>query len=206
MLKQAKPPDVSIWTDGSNDKQGHGGAAAVCVAANGKRHIETYGEMSGATNQTMELMAAIIGLKRLWWDADPLKAARKRSKKTIVIYSDSAYLVNCFNDDWIASWVQRSWRKGDGKPVANRALWETLEALVVEYKVVKFVLIKGHAGNVNNELADRHANMARVAMVGREQNVKRLVRAGRIDEVAPDSRPQRRSGPRRHRPKSRRGS
>jgi ribonuclease HI len=181
--------DVTIWTDGSNDKEGHGGAAAVCFSRSGKRHIETYGEMRGATNQTMELMGAIIGLRRCWYDPDPLVSGRKRGSKRVLIFSDSAYLTNCFIQGWIPTWRKRGWRKGDGNPVKNRELWETLEALVILYKEVKFVHIRGHMGNANNELADHHANLARISMVGRDRNVQRLVAEGRIDEVAPDSRP-----------------
>jgi ribonuclease HI len=180
--------DVTIWTDGSNDKEGHGGCAAVCVAKSGKRHIETWGVMEGATNQTMELMAAIIGLRRCWWDLDPLVSGRKRRSKRVLIYSDSAYLTNCFIQEWIPNWRRRGWRKGDGKPVANRWFWETLESLVIDFKEVKFVHIKGHAGNVNNELADREANKARVSMAARELNSRWFFETGRKDELAPDAR------------------
>lgn len=181
--------DVTIWTDGSNDKHGHGGAAAVCVSKDGKRHIETYAEMRGATNQTMELMGAIIGLRRCWYDPDPIVSERKRRSKRVLVYSDSAYLTNCFIDGWIEGWRRRGWRKSDGKPVKNRALWETLEALVITYKEVKFIHIRGHSGNVNNELADKQAGLARISMVSRDKNVQMLIEAGRIDEVSPDSRP-----------------
>lgn len=194
------PPkyDVTIWTDGSA-WEGFGGAAAVCVSQSGKRHIETYAEMKGATNQTMELMGAIIGLRRCWYDPDPLASGRKRRSKRVLIYSDSAYLTNCFIQGWIPNWRRRGWRKADGKPVANRALWETLDTLVIMYKEVKFIHIRGHSGNKNNELADHHAGLARVSMVGRARNVQRLVDAGRIDEIAPDSRPPvRRTRKRRH--------
>jgi ribonuclease HI len=193
--------DVTIWTDGSNDSDGHGGAAAVCIARNGKRQIVTHAEMSGATNQTMELMGAIIGLRRCWWDSDPIASGKKRRSKRVLIYSDSAYLTNCFIQGWIEGWRKRDWRRYDGKPVKNQALWETLESLVIMYKEVKFVHVKGHSGNKNNELADYHAGLARVSMVGRDKNVQRLVVAGRVDEVAPDSRPKQK--PRRRRARRR---
>lgn len=179
--------DVIVWTDGSNDKAGHGGAAAICISKNGKMLKVTHGQMTGATNQKMELMGAIIALKRLWWNADPVVSARTRGSKRVLIYSDSAYLTNCFIEGWIEGWRRKNWRKYDGEEVKNREFWETLEALVIQYLEVKFVLIKGHAGNRNNELADYHAGLARVAMVGRDANVQRLVREGRSSEVASDT-------------------
>lgn len=188
--------DVTIWTDGSNDRAGHGGAAAVCIAQNGKMHIETYCQMTGATNQMMELMGAIIGLKRCWWNVDLEASALKRSRKRVLIYSDSAYLTNCFIQGWIPNWRRNGWRKSDSAIVKNRELWETLEALVLMYKEVTFVLIKGHAGNKNNELADHHAGLARISMVGRDMNVRRLIAGGRVDEIALDARPQASSRPR----------
>jgi ribonuclease HI len=196
--------DVVIWTDGSNDKAGHGGAAAVCIARSGKMHIETYGQMTEATNQKMELMGAIIGLKRCWWNADPKASALKRSRKRVLIYSDSAYLTNCFIQGWIPNWRRKGWRNGEGNPVANQELWETLDALVSLYKEVKFVHVKGHAGNKNNELADQHAGLARISMVGRDENAKRLVAEGRADELAPDARSQASSRPRKRRASGRR--
>lgn len=179
--------DVTIWTDGSNDRAGHGGAAAVCISNSGKTHIETYGQMTGATNQKMELMGAVIGLRRVWWNVDPLVSARTRSQKRVLIYSDSAYLTNCFIQGWIPTWRRKGWKNSGGEDVKNRELWETLEALVISYKDVKFIHVKGHAGNKNNELADHHAGLARIAMLSRDRNVQALIAAGRVDEIAPDA-------------------
>lgn len=198
--------DVSIWTDGSNDKAGHGGAAAICLTRKGRVEIVTYGQMTNATNQKMELMGAVIGLKRLWWNADPLVSARTRRSKRVLIYSDSAYLTNCFIEGWIEGWRRRGWRKSDGGEVKNREIWETLEALVIQYKEVKFVHVKGHAGNKNNELADHHAGLARISMVGRDENARRLIAEGRTDELAPDTLVQASSRPRQRGRRGRRRS
>lgn len=120
----------------------------------------------------MELMGAIIGLNRLWWRADKFESAKIRKRKVLVVYSDSAYLVNCFLQGWIPNWRRRDWRKADGKPVANREFWETLENLVEQYKEVRFVHVKGHNGTANNELADQQAVLARESMRGRAMNAK----------------------------------
>lgn len=162
-------PDAEVWTDGACDKDGFGGCAAVLIAKNGKRLVLTDGSVA-TTNQRMELMAAIVGLNRLWWKADKFEARSVRRTKTVVIYSDSAYLVNCFLQEWIPAWRSRGWRKAGGGAVANQEYWETLENLVEQYKKVKFIHIKGHNGVPNNELADQQAVLARESMRSREKN------------------------------------
>lgn len=151
--------------------------------------IYTHGELDGSTNQTMELQAAILGLSRCWYDPDPIKAGNKRRSKRVLIYSDSAYLTNCFIQGWIPKWRNKDWKNSEGKPVANRPMWETLDSLVSLYKEVKFVHVKGHAGNRLNELADHHAGLARISMAARAVNIQHLVEEGRIDEIAMNDRP-----------------
>jgi ribonuclease HI len=98
----------------------------------------------------MELMAAIGAL-----------AALKRTRCwKVKIYSDSAYLVNCFKQQWYLKWQANGWMNYRNKPVANRELWETLESLVVLFDV-EFEHVKGHAGHPINERVDRLASEAR---------------------------------------------
>lgn len=164
--------DVIVHTDGSC-WDGHGGAAAILeTTQTRKRILVTRGEMEQSTNQRMELLAAIIALDRLWWKADKFRSARARRTKSVIIYSDSAYLVNCFKDGWIENWRRRGWRTSAGKEVKNRELWETLENLVVQYKRVAFVHIRGHQGNALNELADQHAVKTRISMAGRAARLR----------------------------------
>lgn len=164
--------DAIVHTDGSC-WDGYGGAAAILVNARTKKRIlVTRGEMEHSTNQRMELLAAIIALDRLWWNVDFFKAARLRSRKRVIVYSDSAYLVNSFKDGWIENWRRGDWRTAAGKPVKNRELWETLENLVVQYRKVLFVHIHGHSGNPLNELADEHAVKARISMAGRAARLR----------------------------------
>lgn len=116
----------------------------------GNRTIEISGGAAvGHTNQTAELMAAIKALSRL---------SRKR-RWSVLVRSDSAYLVNCFREGWIENWRRKGWRhKGGERP--NRTLWETLEALVA-FHDVEFEHVKGHSGDTYNERADRLAVAAR---------------------------------------------
>ena len=92
-------------------------------------------------------MAAIRGLQEL---TRPCQ---------VELYSDSKYLVDAFNKDWIGSWVKKGWKKSDGKQVKNIDLWkELLEAM--EPHKVKFVWVKGHDGHEMNERCDELATSA----------------------------------------------
>jgi ribonuclease HI len=141
------------WVDGSSGHDGSGGWAAVLLwdRPNGttKRRI-LKGGTHGVTNQQMEMLAVIMALRAL------------RPGTAVTIYSDSAYVVNCWQQDWIARWRRKGWRAGRGKPVANREYWETMESLVVLHDVT-WVKVPGHAGVAGNELADHHARNAREA-------------------------------------------
>jgi ribonuclease HI len=142
--------DVVIFTDGSAsvaDKSG--GWAALLIDSKGRERIIT-GYEADTTNQRMEIMAAIAAL-----------AALKRTRRwKVKLYSDSAYLVNCFKQHWYVKWRSNGWLNYRNKPVANRELWETLESLVVMYDV-EFIHVKGHAGHALNERVDGLASEAR---------------------------------------------
>ena len=112
------------------------------------------GHVAETTNNRMELMAAAEALEGL---SEPCRAA---------IHSDSAYLVNAFNDRWIDGWQRRGWKKSDKKPVLNRDLWERLIAQNGRHEV-QWVKVKGHAGIPMNERADGLAVNA--LNVGREE-------------------------------------
>jgi len=140
---------VIIFCDGSASyKDKSGGWAALLIARGREKIVTGYEDQS--TNQRMELMAAIGGL-----------AALKRTRRWKVnLYSDSAYLVNCFKQEWIVNWRANGWMNYRNKPVVNRELWETLESLVALYDV-EFIHVKGHAGNILNERVDSAASEAR---------------------------------------------
>ncbi|HEX9951341.1 MAG TPA: ribonuclease HI [Rubricoccaceae bacterium] len=134
------PPSVSIYTDGAcSGNPGPGGWAAVLVA-NG-REKEISGAEPLTTNNRMELLAAAEALEAL------------NAPCTVALHSDSAYLVNAFNDRWIAGWQKRGWTKADKSPVLNRDLWERLVAQNARH-TVRWVKVKGHAGVPMNERVD----------------------------------------------------
>jgi len=153
-------PEYMVYTDGScpqNVTGGPGGWAAVFVKGYHDplnppaysesliHHIESgYEELS--TNNRMEIggvLAAVHGF-----------CLPTYSK--LIICSDSQYTINGFST-WVHGWPAKDWRSGKN-PVKNRDLWETaLEALKAHHHDVRFVWVRGHAGHVFNELADKVA-------------------------------------------------
>ncbi len=102
------------------------------------------------TNQRAELYAAIMALEGAhhWRRMPEIEA--------ITVVSDSAYLVNCFLEEWHVWWTTHEWHTKDGKEVANQDLWERLVHLAGP--LVQFVHVRGHAGHPMNELCDEAAS------------------------------------------------
>ena len=131
---------VSIWTDGAcSYNPGPGGWAAILQY--GKAEKVLSGGKSETTNNVMELTAVVEGLKAL------------KEKCSVLLYSDSAYVVNAVEQGWLHNWKANGFRTADKKPVKNRELWEELDALLSEH-AVKFVKVKGHADNEYNNRCD----------------------------------------------------
>ena len=143
---------VKIFTDGSarGNPDGPGGYGTVLqyVDGAGKLHEkELSGGYKKTTNNRMELMAAIVGLEAL------------NRPCQVELYSDSAYLVNAFNQNWIEGWVQKGWIRGKKEPVKNVDLWKRLLEAKQPHGVV-FIWVKGHAGHPENERCDKLATSA----------------------------------------------
>lgn len=107
---------------------------------------ELCGGAHMTTNNIMELTAAIEALKQL------------NSKNIQVsVYSDSAYVVNCFNNGWYHKWRMNGWLTSKKEPVENRMLWEELITLVESFEKVSFYKIKGHLDpNKKSEVSKWH--------------------------------------------------
>ena len=131
---------VTLYTDGAcSGNPGKGGWGAVLIY--GELEKQMSGVAKVTTNNQMELTAVIEGLKAL---KEPCE---------VLVFSDSAYVVNAFNQNWIESWIKNNWRNSKKDPVANRELWEELIALTEKHKVT-FNKVKGHAGDKYNEICD----------------------------------------------------
>jgi len=134
--------EIIIYTDGSSlGNPGPGGYAAILIY--GELRKELSGGYNFTTNNRMELTAVI----------EALKAIKPDSKHKISIYTDSRLICDAFNKKWIESWLKKGWKKSDNKPVLNRDLWEKLIELTKE-RSVRFIWLKGHAGNPENERCD----------------------------------------------------
>ena len=143
---------VKIYTDGSarGNPNGPGGYGVVLsyTAPDGIEHLrELSGGYVQTTNNRMELTAAIKGLQALTKPCE------------VELYSDSQYLVNAFNQNWIDSWQKKGWKRGKNEPVKNVDLWlQLLEAMKPHN--VTFIWVKGHAGHAQNERCDVLATTA----------------------------------------------
>jgi ribonuclease HI len=135
------PPGVTaVYTDGSCSKNPGPGGWAWAVA-DGRQGA---GGAPVTTNQRMEIQAA-------------LEAVRALDDSPLVVVSDSTYVVNCFRDNWWRGWRARGWVTSAKQPVVSRDLWEPLVDLVEERGDVTFHWVKGHSGDVMNDLVDRLA-------------------------------------------------
>ena len=135
--------EVSIYTDGAcSHNPGPGGWGAVLMF--GPHEKEVSGFEPDTTNNRMELMAAIKAL-------DVLKEPCR-----VTLYSDSAYLVNTFKQNWLEKWQRNGWKTSNKGPVENQDLWKQLIELTQKH-TVEWVKVKGHADNEYNNRCDRLA-------------------------------------------------
>jgi len=124
---------------------GPGGWGAVLMFNGHEKRISGVEELT--TNNRMEIFAVISGLECL---KEPCE---------VMVYSDSAYTVNAFNNGWIFGWEKGGWKKADNKPVLNADLWQRLLNLTRIHSV-NFVKVKGHADNEYNNICDKLATDA----------------------------------------------
>ncbi len=145
-------PHVFLYTDGAcSGNPGPGGWAFVLKHPSTGKQLERSGAELDTTNNRMELMAAIEGLKAL------------KAKSTVELYSDSKYVLNGLKE-WLPGWKAKGWKTASKQPVKNVDLWKELDALASGHEV-KFHWIRGHNEHPENERCDRLAVAAREALV-----------------------------------------
>lgn len=139
-------PEVKIYTDGAcSGNPGAGGWGAILIFGSVQKEIS--GAHEHTTNNRMELTAVIEGLEALNTPCD------------VTIYSDSAYVVNAINQNWLSNWQKNKWLNSSKQAVSNKDLWEKLLILLDKHNV-KFIKVKGHADNELNNRADALAVQA----------------------------------------------
>jgi len=137
---------IIIYTDGAcSGNPGPGGWGAVLMY--NEKSKEISGACADTTNNIMEITAVLEALKLL------------KEKCEVRIYSDSAYVVNAFNQGWIYNWRKNNWKTANKEPVKNQELWEELYSLVQKHEV-EFIKVKGHSDNKYNNRCDFLATSA----------------------------------------------
>lgn len=142
---------VTLYTDGSarGNPEGPGGYGAVLqyIDRTGTLHEREYSAgYKKTTNNRMELMAVIVGLEALTKPCE------------VEVISDSRYVTDAFNKNWIDGWLKKNW-KGASGPVKNVDLWKRLLKAKAPHQVT-FTWVKGHAGHPENERCDMLATGA----------------------------------------------
>jgi len=136
---------VEIFTDGACRGNPGAGGWGVLLRYQGTER-ELYGYQAEATNNQMELMAAIQGLEAL---SRPCE---------VILTTDSQYVRQGITE-WIAGWKRKNWKTAAGKPVKNQDLWQRLDQAAAPHQV-DWRWVKGHSGHDENERVDQLANKA----------------------------------------------
>ncbi|MCI8999765.1 MAG: ribonuclease HI [Clostridia bacterium] len=138
--------EVIIYTDGAcSGNPGPGGWGSILMYGEHKKEVS--GGKKDTTNNVMELTAVIEALKLL------------KFKCKVSLYSDSAYVVNAFNQKWIYGWMKNGWKNASKEPVKNKELWQELYDLTKMHEVT-FIKVKGHSDNEYNNRCDEMAREA----------------------------------------------
>lgn len=143
---------INLYTDGGcrgNGSQGDNIGAIGGILIYPAKNIEKEYKKAyqNTTNNQMELLAVIEGLKLL------------KERCEVHIFSDSAYVVNAYLQNWVGGWKAKNWSRGKAGELKNRELWMTLDALVNQHQVT-FHKVKGHSDNPYNNQADLLVNQA----------------------------------------------
>ncbi len=161
------------WTDGaSTGKVGAGGWAYMWRDTLSNARDYAYGEiLSGTTNSRTEMIAVI----------ELLKAIPERSK--VEVYCDSSMVVNGIKDKWPKKWRERAigdtWLNSRGIMVANRDLWEDLEAALARHLKVRIVKVKGHT-NGKGPRFEGNRTVDKMAQKARKRASKKAKEAGLV--------------------------
>lgn len=159
MLNQAerrskeKIINLEVYTDGSLKKIGKTmtfGGWSFIVTKDNQKIYETAGSEYGTTNQRMELIAIREALK--------YASSIRGTNEKVIIYSDSAYAINCYLQEWYITWLANGWRNSKKEAVANQDLWLEIIPYFDNFWYY-FTKVKAHANNYWNNECDRLAQL-----------------------------------------------
>ena len=135
--------EIIIYTDGaSRGNPGPGGYGVILMSGTHRKELSQGYRKT--TNNRMELMAVIAGLKAL-----------KKDGLSVVVYSDSQYVVKAVQEGWLNTWIKTNFKGGKKNP----DLWKEYYSIAQKHKV-RFVWVKGHAENPHNNRCDELATSA----------------------------------------------
>jgi ribonuclease HI len=148
-------PFVQLFTDGAcSGNPGPGGWAYILKHPASGKIVEASGGEAGSTNNRMELQAVISGLEAL----------KRRSEVELI--TDSQYVAKgC--QEWLPGWKKNNWRRREGKqlkPLKNEQQWRKLDELLARHQV-RFTVVRGHSGHIENERCDELAVAASLQFV-----------------------------------------
>ncbi len=146
VLEKLEEGKIIIYTDGGCiNNPGPGGYGVVLLS--GSHRKELSGGFRLTTNNRMELLACIEGLKTLKQPSD------------VILFSDSRYVVDGINKGWARRWQKNRWMRSFDKSAENVDLWAQLLELCAKH-TVEFSWVRGHTGETENERCDRLATLA----------------------------------------------
>lgn len=142
--------NLEIYTDGSSKKIGTAlfGGWAFLVLRGGEKIYWAADSEQGATNQRMELTAILKALE--------YAHENRRPSERVIIYSDSAYAINCYKQQWYLNWINNNWKNSQKKDVANQDLWRQIIPYYDSFWY-NFYKVEGHSGIQWNEECDKLA-------------------------------------------------
>ncbi|MCR4661808.1 MAG: ribonuclease HI [Clostridia bacterium] len=145
--------EVVIYTDGAcSGNPGPGGWCAILTYKENEKVVSGY--YPDTTNNRMEMMAVICGLKQL------------KEQCSVKVYSDSSYIVDSISLGRLDSWIKNNWKLSSKEPVKNADLWKALLIELDKHKV-EFIKVKGHSDDEYNNRCDQ---IARKEITDRQKN------------------------------------
>ena len=136
---------INIWTDGAcSGNPGPGGWGVLIKFNNSEKKLS--GSEKNTTNNRMEMVAVINALQFI------------EIQSSINLFTDSKYVKDGITK-WIHGWKKNNWRNSQKKEVKNKDLWIELDTLSQKHRI-NWIWVKGHSGNIENDIADELATQA----------------------------------------------